>query len=237
MGYGFGWRLMAGSITPYWSNYSTIHHYGYTDSAGAEYRLGVNTNGIWTSREGIYVFYAAAAQRLYFPDGSHGWYQSYHLDYNADPIPHATRLDFEMGLATHYHFNYSADQALYSPFTPQVAFGTVRLLTSVVKDDLNLTHQFTYGSNNAGELNQVTFPYGGILFWWHYDFTYLAPILFTLSAPLWGRLLACARPSGLAEAGLKAGCGLKGRPTQAQQRSTANAEDAALGRLSEQYCT
>ena len=63
----------------------------------------------------------------------------------------------------------------------------------------------------------------------------LGSILFTLSVPLWGGLSARARPSGLAEAGLKAGCGLKGRPTQAQQRSTANAEDAALGRLSEQY--
>jgi len=51
----------------------------------------------------------------------------------------------------------------------------------------------------------------------------LAAILFTLSVPLWGRLSACARPSGLAEAGLKAGCGLKGRPTQ-------------LGQLSKPYC-
>ncbi len=42
-------------------------------------------------------------------------------------------------------------------------------------------------------------------------------ILFTLSVPLWGRLSACARPSGLAEAGLK------GRPTQ-------------LGQLGKQYC-
>jgi RHS repeat-associated protein len=70
VGYGFGWRLQAGSITPYWSDPWTIHHYVLIDSTGAEYRLDVNTNGIWTSREGLYLEYDAANQRLYFPDGS-----------------------------------------------------------------------------------------------------------------------------------------------------------------------
>jgi len=71
VGYGYGWRLMAGSITPYWTGYYTVDHYTYTDSTGAEYILGVNTNGIWTSTEsGVYVEYDAAAGRLYFPDGS-----------------------------------------------------------------------------------------------------------------------------------------------------------------------
>jgi hypothetical protein len=36
VGYGFGWRLMAGSITPYWSGDDTIHHYVFTDATGAE---------------------------------------------------------------------------------------------------------------------------------------------------------------------------------------------------------
>jgi RHS repeat-associated protein len=70
VGYGFGWQLMAGSLTPYWSDYLTIHHYVYTDLSGAEYRLDINTNGVWTSREGVYVSYDATNQRLYFPDGS-----------------------------------------------------------------------------------------------------------------------------------------------------------------------
>ncbi|MGE5648368.1 MAG: RHS repeat-associated core domain-containing protein [Acidobacteriota bacterium] len=74
VGYGYGWRLQAGSITPYWSDWCTIHHYVFIDSTGAEYRLDVNTNGIWTSREsGVYVEYDAAAKRLYFPDGTF-WY-------------------------------------------------------------------------------------------------------------------------------------------------------------------
>ena len=40
------------------------------DATGAEYRLTVNTNGIWTSTEGIYLSYDSNAQRLYFRDGS-----------------------------------------------------------------------------------------------------------------------------------------------------------------------
>ena len=74
MGAGFGWRLMAGSITPYWDGCCTVDHYTYADSTGAEYILSVNTNGIWTSAEtGVYVEYNAAAKRLYFPSGMF-WY-------------------------------------------------------------------------------------------------------------------------------------------------------------------
>lgn len=69
VGYGFGWRLMAGSITPYWSNY-TLHHYVFTDATGAEYTLGVNTNGVWTSTEGIYLSYDTSNAKLSFPDGT-----------------------------------------------------------------------------------------------------------------------------------------------------------------------
>jgi RHS repeat-associated protein len=69
-GYGFGWRLQAGSIAPSWSDYYTLNHYVYMDATGAEYRLDINTNGVWTSSEGIYLSYEEATQRLYAPDGS-----------------------------------------------------------------------------------------------------------------------------------------------------------------------
>jgi hypothetical protein len=72
VGYGFGWRLMAGSITPYWQDPWTIHHYLFTDSTGAEYRLD-QTDAYrikWTSKEGIYLTYDTLANRVYFPDGS-----------------------------------------------------------------------------------------------------------------------------------------------------------------------
>ena len=69
IGYGAGWRLQAGSITPYWSA-GSVHHYIFSDSTGAEYRLDVNTSGVWSSKEGIYIEYEPSAYRLYFPDGS-----------------------------------------------------------------------------------------------------------------------------------------------------------------------
>ena len=51
VGYGLGWRLMAGSITPYWNSQTLqIDHYLYIDSTGAEYRLYqmAGSTTIWT---------------------------------------------------------------------------------------------------------------------------------------------------------------------------------------------
>ena len=71
VGYGFGWKLLAGSITPYWSNYYTLHHFLFIDSTGAEYRLEVNSGGVWRTREGSYVYYDPNSQRLWFPNGTY----------------------------------------------------------------------------------------------------------------------------------------------------------------------
>ena len=41
-GYGFGWRMAIGSITPYYANWTAgVDHYIFTDGTGAEYRLDV----------------------------------------------------------------------------------------------------------------------------------------------------------------------------------------------------
>ena len=70
VGYGFGWKLMAGSLTPFYDGYWFLHHYLFTDASGAEYRLSTNTNGVWTSSETPGVTYDSNTQRLYFNDGS-----------------------------------------------------------------------------------------------------------------------------------------------------------------------
>ena len=70
VGYGLGWTLMAGSITPIWINTSQIDHYLYTDATGAEYSLGVDSGNVWTSQDGTYVTYDANASCLHFNDGS-----------------------------------------------------------------------------------------------------------------------------------------------------------------------
>ncbi|MBI2685178.1 MAG: RHS repeat-associated core domain-containing protein [Acidobacteria bacterium] len=69
VGFGWGWKMLAGSVTPVYSDWYTIHHYVYTDSTGAEYDLDVNTGGIWTSKAGIFVEFDSIAKRLYFPSG------------------------------------------------------------------------------------------------------------------------------------------------------------------------
>jgi len=70
IGYGFGWRLQIGSITPVWSGLSAVDHYIFTDGTGAEYSLSVNNGGIWTSQEGTYASFDSATNILHFPDGS-----------------------------------------------------------------------------------------------------------------------------------------------------------------------
>jgi hypothetical protein len=72
VGFGYGWKLLAGSITPIWQNSWQIDHFIYTDSTGAEYRLDQysSANCMWTSLEGVYVGYNPCVNRLYLPDGS-----------------------------------------------------------------------------------------------------------------------------------------------------------------------
>jgi len=70
IGYGFGWRLMAGSITPIWADVNTFSHYLFTDSTGAQYKLDINNGGMWSSKSGARMIYDANAATLRFFDGS-----------------------------------------------------------------------------------------------------------------------------------------------------------------------
>ena len=71
VGYGYGWRLLAGSITPVWNPGGlSAAQYIFTDSTGAEYHLNQNNGNIWTSQESIYVWFDANANTLHFRDGS-----------------------------------------------------------------------------------------------------------------------------------------------------------------------
>jgi len=71
IGYGYGWTLQVGSLTPYYKNPSSVpDHYLYIDGTGAQFRLNVNVSGIYSSQEGIYVWYDPATNLLHFKDGS-----------------------------------------------------------------------------------------------------------------------------------------------------------------------
>ena len=70
VGLGLGWKLQAGSILPMWYNGSQLY-YLYTDSTGAQYVLDQNNgNNVWSSLQGVYVWFDANADVLHFPDGS-----------------------------------------------------------------------------------------------------------------------------------------------------------------------
>ena len=70
VGYGYGRKLIAGSLTPIWADQYTLYYYSFVDATGAKYRLSQNNGGIWTSAESIYVTFNANTNTLYFRDGS-----------------------------------------------------------------------------------------------------------------------------------------------------------------------
>ena len=61
--------MQAGSLVPVWAN-STIDHYIYVDSTGAEYSLNQNNGNVWTSQEGVYISYNANTNILHSTDGT-----------------------------------------------------------------------------------------------------------------------------------------------------------------------
>ena len=74
VGYGFGWRFMAGGITPVWNAGGlTANYFLFADASGAEYRLDQNTGNIWSSKDSIYVWFDANTNILHFRDGTY-WY-------------------------------------------------------------------------------------------------------------------------------------------------------------------
>lgn len=75
VGYGYGWKVQLGSLTPYWYSFQHIDHYLFIDSTGAEYHLTNQSANVWSSSgslsaESIYVWYDANTNLLHFRDGS-----------------------------------------------------------------------------------------------------------------------------------------------------------------------
>jgi hypothetical protein len=69
-GYGYGWQLQFGSITPYSdANWNTVF-FLFRDATGATYKLDQWNNGIWSSKDTTYVIYNENTNDLLFNDGS-----------------------------------------------------------------------------------------------------------------------------------------------------------------------
>ncbi len=72
IGYGYGWRIMAGSMVWFADGYYGISYWKFTDATGAEYKLtDYNSgSGVWQSRDSAYVWYNLGTNQLYFRDGT-----------------------------------------------------------------------------------------------------------------------------------------------------------------------
>ena len=71
VGYGYGWRMGIGSITPYFQDWTLgVDHYVFTDALGTQTLLDQNGGGIWSSSHGIKMWFEASTGRLHFKDGS-----------------------------------------------------------------------------------------------------------------------------------------------------------------------
>ena len=70
VGYGYGWKLLAGSLLPLNAPSGLVVEYIFADATGAQYHLTQNSGGVWTSQESTYVSYDSNANKLHFNDGS-----------------------------------------------------------------------------------------------------------------------------------------------------------------------
>ena len=74
IGYGIGFKLQAGALTPFWSGgtWASIDHYQFIDSTGAEYALypATDGSGTYVSKESIYVTFDPNINLLHSNDGS-----------------------------------------------------------------------------------------------------------------------------------------------------------------------
>lgn len=153
VGYGFGWRLMAGSLTPIYSSPTTFLHYLFTDASGAEYKLDVNTGGVWSSKEGIYVAFNTSTNRLEFSDGS-TWLMD--CVAGANEQDSGTRYPTQM---RDRHGNYVTIN-----YRPQVGGSTINTSARIQSiDDARstagsgwITYAFTYNSDAIPHLTGIT---------------------------------------------------------------------------------
>jgi len=176
VGYGFGWRLMAGALTPVFSDIWTVHHYVFTDSTGAEYRLGVNSSGVWSSAEGAHVWFVAATNRLYFPDGSF-WVMDALSGGTEDDA--GTRYPTRMQDTNGNYVDLRYLTGLNAPYANSSA--RISQVEDVRASTGGSTYTFTYNSDAIPHLTGIANSIGTAE---SFSFTYTAPAL--LYAPFAG---------------------------------------------------
>jgi hypothetical protein len=170
VGFGFGWKMLAGALTPVYSDWFTIHHFVYTDATGAEYDLDVNVSGIWRSKTGLFVEYDATARRLYFPGGSY-WecdctangteadagtlYPTRLVDTNGNEI----KLRYQGGL--HYGGVNGSARVTEVEDVRSVVVGPVYKSYTFTYNNDAIPHLTSIGTHVPGDNSNIRFTYHG----------------------------------------------------------------------------
>ena len=143
LGYGHGWRLQAGAITPIW-NGSAFSHFVFTDATGAEYNLATNTNGVWTGKDGAYVSYDQNTRRLWFNSG---------IFWQMDCISGSTEVD----AGSRYPTRIQNANGNYADITYKPAIGSSSANTSARIENINdLRGQMAYITYNSDAIPHAT---------------------------------------------------------------------------------
>jgi hypothetical protein len=169
--------MLAGSLTPVYSDWYTIHHYTYTDATGADYDLDVNTGGIWGSKTGTFVEYDAIAKRLYFPGGMFWEFDCMAAGTEGDAgTLYPTRLVDTNGNEIKLRYQGSVNYGGTNGSARVTAVEDVRAVN--IGSGVYRTYSFTYNTDALPHLTQIRSDIGdGAAF----DFSYSSA--HALSAP------------------------------------------------------
>ncbi len=163
LGYGHGWRLQAGALTPVW-NGSAFSHFVFTDATGAEYNLATNNGGVWSGKDGAYVYYDQNTRRLWFNSG---------MFWQMDCISGAAEAD----AGTRYPTRIQNANGNYVDIKYKAAIGSSTINTSARIDTLSDLRGslawLLYNADSIPHATNITGPYFGL----HRTFTYTAGTL------------------------------------------------------------
>ncbi|MFN0101277.1 MAG: hypothetical protein ACKV2U_04200, partial [Bryobacteraceae bacterium] len=181
-GYGFGWKLQAGSVIPIYASPGVISHYLFADSTGAEFRLDVNDGGYWWGKEGVYVAYDPGLARLRFMDGT--FWEMGSTSATSEPdsgTRYPTKVQDSNG-------NYISLE--YRAGAGQGAVNTSARISTIKDIRSSPGNAYTFNYDSAPHLTSITasIPTGE-----NYSFAYTAPA--ALTAPFG----TCSPPCGNAQ--------------------------------------
>lgn len=85
-----------------------------------------------------------------------------------------TQINNNLATGESFTLNYSSPTQLTSPINASYTAETTVLLTGITNNATGLTTSLTYDPSGSGELDKVTFPYGGYFRWTYANETYAA---------------------------------------------------------------